>query len=420
MAFLDGAHVTTLSSDETMSAGQLSDRAKRSGNEAFTRRLELLLGVIVVLTLASGVLFAIRDGEGTSRWLAVGLLALFAASFAVQRRAAQSPRASVAIVAAQIALTTVGAVLIPLLNLVLMANVLRAGKFLPRRWTMWAAGGAAAINVAIQTWRGGFPIGLQDGLLNGVLLLLVGSLAASLRYVNDLRRESNSQVVELEEAQRQLHHHADQERDLAIAGERTRVARELHDNLGHRLTIAAVQLEAAQSIIHTDTARAQSMTGAAHAQIVEGLADVRETVNLLRDARRPQPPLADAILAVCSDFEGATGMRVVTDVSRELHALADPQWTVLLRGCQEALTNIQRHARAAEILVTLQPYDSGVVLTVEDDGVGIDADALGQGYGLQGMQERVIALGGRTSAVPRTDSGTIVRLWLPSGSGGTK
>ncbi len=186
------------------------------------------------------------------------------------------------------------------------------------------------------------------------------------------------------------------------ADERLRIARDLHDLLGHQLTVLTLELETAK---HVDAHRAHAHVERAE-QVARGLlADVRSTVGALRHRA---PDLRETLGRLVLDIPRP---RIVLDVSDEVTA-DEEQTTALVRAVQEIVTNTIRHAEATELRISLRVAPDGqLVLEAADDGRG--ATRLELGNGLRGMVERVEALGGEVSF--RGDDGFAVTARVPVG-----
>lgn len=213
----------------------------------------------------------------------------------------------------------------------------------------------------------------------------------------------------------QLQESAQQAEALAVAEERNRLAREVHDTLGHRLTVAAVQLEGAQRLIPHDPVRAAQMVATVHTQVIEGLNELRRTVAALRAPLSAEVNLPAALRRLARDFETATGMEVELRLADALPTLTSVQRQVFYRVAQEALTNVQRHAGASRVRVTLQQGDDEAVrLTLDDDGCGLPATPA-SGFGLRGMTERAQQIGAQLQLGNSALGGARVELSLVVG-----
>jgi signal transduction histidine kinase len=212
----------------------------------------------------------------------------------------------------------------------------------------------------------------------------------------------------LDQANRALRDYAAQSEELATARERNRIAREIHDGLGHYLTTIHMQIQAARSILASDRPRAEQTLAKAQQLAQEALGDVRRSVSALR-AERPSLPAALAELAEASDGAGLATTLTVVGTARPL----DPQGEqALYRAAQEGLTNARKHAQAASARLTLDFGDANRVrLTVADDGHG--ATTTDGGFGLIGLRERVQLAGGSLSLQTEPGAGLALIVEVP-------
>ena len=184
--------------------------------------------------------------------------------------------------------------------------------------------------------------------------------------------------------------------------ERNRLAREIHDSLGHYLTVVNVQLEAARAVLESDSDQALDALNKAQTLTKEGLSEVRRSVAALRASPiegKSLPELIGGLVGECR----VAGLIAEFTVSGEHRSLSIPQKHTLFRAAQEGLTNVRRHARASRVDVLLgYESENKVRLHIEDNGVGTDPNELESGFGLLGIQERVQLLGGtvRLESVP--------------------
>jgi len=205
----------------------------------------------------------------------------------------------------------------------------------------------------------------------------------------------------LAEANRLLRDHAAQVEELATTKERNRLAREIHDSLGHYLTVVNVQIGAAQAIIEQDRPRALDHLSNAQALTQEGLAEVRHSVAALRASPTESRPLPEALARLAEQWNAA-GLRTRFAVAGTARSLTPQVNLTLYRAAQEALTNVGKHAHATNVDLHLDYRDEDSVhLSVKDDGVGSDNSE--GGFGLLGVRERVQQLSGAVRV--RTDSG---------------
>jgi two-component system sensor histidine kinase UhpB len=192
----------------------------------------------------------------------------------------------------------------------------------------------------------------------------------------------------------------------AQEGERLRIARELHDEVGQALTAVVLQLE-----------RAVRETGSA--DVAEAREGVRATLEEVRElARRLRPEALDdlglgsALAALTLEVSRRTGLRIERLVGPDLPALSPEEELVVYRVAQEALTNVARHSHARAARVRIEPRDGQVELTVRDEGRGFAAGAVPNGSGLRGMRERAVLVGAALTVESGEGRGTTVRLRL--------
>ena len=240
-----------------------------------------------------------------------------------------------------------------------------------------------------------------------------GAFARALSNAEEARRESQHLLKELQIAHRQLQEYAARVEELAVSEERNRLAREMHDTLGHRLTVAAVQLEGAQRLIPRDPDRAAGMVETVRAQVREALGELRATVATLREPLEADLSIGVALQRLAADFESGTGLQVYLAVPDEAPRLPNAHRLALYRAAQEALTNVQRHAQAQQVWLQLEVQPHCVALTVGDDGIGFPAQPKEAAFGLHGMRERAAHLGGDVQLEARTGGGAQLKMILP-------
>ncbi len=225
------------------------------------------------------------------------------------------------------------------------------------------------------------------------------------------RSEVERLAQKLAEANGQLRAQAADIEELAKAKERNRIARDIHDGLGHYLTVVHVQLEAAQALLARDPETARGALLKAQELTREGLTDVRRSVALLRGSAPAQRPLLAAIEKLAGECS-ADGIEAALKLRGTPRPLPEPVEITLYRAAQEALTNVRRHARASRLTIELAfAASDGIRLRVEDDGVG--ADQIGHGFGLLGLRERAESVGGKMSVRSAHGRGFTLEMELP-------
>jgi signal transduction histidine kinase len=266
---------------------------------------------------------------------------------------------------------------------------------------------AALVTAAVPLVHIG--MGWGDGLRSAL-----GTLAAAVftAVVTELLRREQRARAELADANARLRGYAAQAEELATTQERNRVARDIHDGLGHHLTVVQMQVQAARAVLGSDPAQADAVLARAQEQSTEALAEVRRSVAALRGPR-DTPPLGTALATLAADTSAA-GVPTDVQVTGAVRALPPETAEALFRAAQEGLTNVRRHAAAGSARLLLAYGDDGTVsLEVCDDGLGMAGPAEGAGYGLLGVRERTARLGGSVDVVSRPGAGTTVRVRVP-------
>lgn len=196
----------------------------------------------------------------------------------------------------------------------------------------------------------------------------------------------------------------------AQEGERLRVARELHDEIGQTLTAVTIQAERAAD---DDSASAREELRRVAEAVRESLDEVRRIARELRPEALDDLGLVNALIALCRRVEAQEGLHVERELQTTLPALSPDVELVIYRVAQESLTNALRHSGAGRAIVSLEARDRAVSLSVADDGQGMPAELTAGTAGIAGMRERALLVGGRLSIESRPGGGTVVRFTVP-------
>ena len=215
---------------------------------------------------------------------------------------------------------------------------------------------------------------------------------------------------QLQQANQQLAEYAAQVEQLATMRERNRLAHEVHDTLGHYLTVINVQLEVVTKLIDSNPARAKEAAGKAKALASEGLSEVRRSVSALRPTPLEDKSLPEAIRGLIETSRDA-GLMVTFEQSGAAQTLPSDMETVIYRATQESLTNIRKHAHASAASVRLAYTTDVVSLRVRDNGIGRQGDE--DNVGLSALRERVAALNGTALAENHLEGGFVLEVTLP-------
>ncbi len=282
---------------------------------------------------------------------------------------------------------------------------------LPQRTAYGWLVALGVITFAILIYTYGWVGGLTTAAVYASGFVFFWAFAGITRRAEVARTESERLLAELQETHRALQDYAAKAEALAVSEERNRLAREMHDTLGHRLTVAAVQLEAAERLIPTQPERAMVMVATVREQVREALAELRRTVAALRQPLEDDLPLERALPRLVSDFRQATGLDVALSLPERLPSLTPRQRLTLFRSAQEGLTNVHKHAAASRAWVSLDAQDGYVALKVRDDGRGPQGSE--SGFGLRGLRERAAHLGGEVRFGPAPGGGAQLKITLP-------
>jgi signal transduction histidine kinase len=259
-----------------------------------------------------------------------------------------------------------------------------------QRWAVYVAL-CASLVLPLGLRYSNWASTLLSSVTVGTAILFVDVFAQMRLNEQQARERAEQLMVELEQANAQLAAYATQAEELAMTQERNRLAREIHDSLGHTLTTVNVQIEAARVVMDSDPDRALDAMNKAQELTQKGLARVRESVAALRESPVSRRPLGEAIASLVKEAQ-STGIVTEFKVAGEPQALEHKVALALYRAAQEGLTNVCRHACASRVDVLLDFQPSEVRLEVRDNGVG--AVKTNGGFGLLGIRERMQLLGG--------------------------
>ncbi len=252
---------------------------------------------------------------------------------------------------------------------------------------------------------------LFDSLLSfGLILIFVLLLVNSLVNEREGRRK-------LALAHEQLYQYSVQIEDQATLQERTRIAREIHDSLGHLLTAQSVVLENTALSLKTDPQEAKAFLNDSKRLGAEARRELRQAILMLRSDPLKGKPLGEAIAHLAAEFSHITGIDPTLELNLPIQ-FPDRYQVAVYRILEEALTNIQKHSEATQVSIKLEMQAEAtdgatptLWLQIADNGKGFSPDQNQTGFGLQGMQERAESLGGSLQIVAK--SGCRVAVSLP-------
>ncbi|GAA0946852.1 sensor histidine kinase [Nonomuraea longicatena] len=269
---------------------------------------------------------------------------------------------------------------------------------------------AAAVTGAASVF--GMGLGETGGVrhVGDGLFLMIGGWVAAAVALGGVTRNRRAYLTEIERRAREAEHTKEEEARRRATEERLRIARELHDVLGHNISLINVQAAAALHGLRKRPESAETALRTIKDTSKDTLRQLRTTLGVLRQVDEDAPTAPADSIERLDELVGRSGLDVTANVA--VGPLPAPVDLAAARIIQEALTNVGRHAGTGRASLTITQGRGDLVISVEDEGPGaVYAD--GAGYGIQGMRERAAALGGTLAAGPRPGGGFAVVATLP-------
>ena len=296
--------------------------------------------------------------------------------------------------------------------LIMLPLVAHAVIVLDQNWSLVATFGIL-VTYVIAVWS--FSHDLQSVWL-GLPVFFIGQIVVSIftqMAVNENKARERLELLatELSDANRHLSEYAEQVHELAIAQERNRFAREIHDGLGHYLTTINMQISAASALVKSDPGKSVDMLEKAKKMTSEALVDVRNSVFSLRKESIDLNDLHQRISQLVEESRNS-GIDVFLNVKGMPIPLSPQANLTIYRTAQETLNNAHKHSQATRVDLQLDYSQIGYVqFVVIDNGLG--AEEIRNGFGLIGIQERVRLLNGEVKIDNQPGKGFEVRINLP-------
>lgn len=225
-------------------------------------------------------------------------------------------------------------------------------------------------------------------LLINALILVIANFA---QYNREEKEKKELLYNELLKTHKKLKLYSDKVEELAAIEERNRIARDIHDTLGHNMTALIMQIEMSSHMMDEDIQRAKVLIDSAKEKARQGLLSVRKVVETLRIEETKQE--ANSIQALIDEFSSAAGIEIELETIGETIIISPNTNITLYRIVQEALTNAVRHGKATRIKVVIIYKNDITEFEIRDNGRG--TKKIKEGYGLKGMMERVVSLNGK-------------------------
>ncbi|MFG2695096.1 sensor histidine kinase [Kitasatospora sp. NPDC048407] len=382
-----------------------------------------------LMVLFPGVLVALDqatpDGyrlSGTARFLAVAVAVILPGLMVVRRRWPDITTA----VAVVLGIGQIALVIEPGAASIGYLVFAYTGAAFGRRWTPWLALVASLAAGPLTVWRlmPTSPDAPNDTFAKRVLVAALMTTPFVLCWAwGRLTRVRRAYLIELEDRAARLERERDAQSQVAVAAERARIARELHDVVAHNVSVMIVQADGAAYVMDSSPQQTKEALGTIASTGRQALAEMRRLLGVLRTADTtgeyvPQPGVEE--LPELLEQVRTAGLPVEFTATGEARELPRGLELTVYRIVQEALTNVRKHGGPdAHATVAVDFRDGDLEVLVEDDGRGSTREQLatggtdGLGHGLIGMRERVGMVSGSLDVGPRPGGGFRIRAVLP-------
>lgn len=273
-------------------------------------------------------------------------------------------------------------------------------------------------SVVVQTYRMAhqdLPVKVpidQSGTVWIGFFVVFGLVILFLHLLVDAALKERQGQEQLAAANTQLRQYTLRIEELAIVQERNRIARDIHDSLGHSLTVFGIHIEAALRLLHSNPQKAETLLLEVQQLNSTTLQEVRESVTALRTDPLQSRSLSTAIAELIAEFHNST--RILPKSNLQLaQPLSQEQNVAIYRVIQESLTNIRKYAAATEVRLVIVQSLKQIQVMIQDNGKGFELTQNATGFGLQGMQERVLALSGKLEIVTAPQQGCCITATFP-------
>ncbi|MCB0034051.1 MAG: sensor histidine kinase [Anaerolineales bacterium] len=304
----------------------------------------------------------------------------------------------------------------PIFNFVLFALYAQVFGYIRMRLALPLSVVLTALVAYVQTYESGINLLSFDSPIIWYFIFASAAGISLALFINGIISESANRRHLIEQLQATQAELAAAERREGVLQERERLAREIHDTLAQAFIGVIMHLEASSPLMASQPEKAHHHLTQAEEIARHGLTQARRVVQDLRPEVLESAPLPEAIARVVQKWQQQSDINTHTAVTGEYRVLHPEAEVTLIRATQEALANIQKHAHAQEVRVTLSYMGNVVILDVQDDGMGIEQAAPstnGGGYGLIAMRQRVEQVGGRLTIESDPEDGTTVAVEIP-------
>ncbi|HWF83153.1 MAG TPA: sensor histidine kinase [Streptosporangiaceae bacterium] len=265
--------------------------------------------------------------------------------------------------------------------------------------------------VAVAQRGSAAEVATLSGVAVGGIAFSIAFGAWIMRIINQ-SAERAELIAQLEQTRAEL---AEANREAGVLAERERLASEIHDTIAQGFTSIVMLVQAAEAVIESDPAQARKQLELADRTARDNLAEARALVAGLAPTALTSATLSDALARLTDRAGQELGVKAEFSMTGQPASLGTGTDVVLLRVCQEALSNVRKHAKARSVRVRLRYQADGVSLEIADDGIGFDSGLVSEGFGLRGMRTRVAEIGGKLTVRSAHGEGTTVTAVLTRG-----
>lgn len=284
-----------------------------------------------------------------------------------------------------------------------------------RDWVTGFAFIGCIVGMTYKLFYLGFPLNIssdQIGVIWIGALLSIGLVILFLHLSVDAVLKEYQAQEQLTTANARLREYALKIEELATVQERNRIARNIHDSLGHSLTVFGIHLEGALRLLRSNPEKATELLSEIKQLNTKTLKEVRHSITALRSDPLQERSLSAAIAELMTEFQKSTG--VLPKFDNQLKSILSHDLDVVIyRIVQESLTNIRKYAAATEVNIAIIQSIRDLKITIADNGKGFDLTQNTTGFGLQGMRERALALMGKLEIITAPNQGCRVIAKLP-------
>lgn len=284
-----------------------------------------------------------------------------------------------------------------------------------REWMTVLAFLGSTIGISYKLFYQDLPVNIANeriGVIWMAVLLSSGLGILFLYLLVDAGLRETEAQEQLKKANARLREYALKIEELATVQERNRIAREIHDSLGHSLTVFGIHLEGALRLLRSNPDKAEELLSEIKQLNTKTLKEVRQSITSLRCDPLQEKSLLTEIALLITEFHKSTG--ILPKFDHQLKSkLSHDLNLVIYRIVQEGLTNIRKYAQPTEVKIGIIESTEDLEIMIADNGKGFDLSQNTTGFGLQGMRERALALMGKLEIMTAPNQGCRIIAKLP-------